>query len=63
MSDLHTLHKSARTLILSLRDGIEQLEKLEQVSRCATIYLRHNEESGTGRHEGARLLLIDINIS
>ena len=31
MSDLQTLHKSARTLVLSLRDGIEQLEKLEQV--------------------------------
>ena len=32
MSDLQTLHKSANTLVLSLRDGIEQLEKLEQVS-------------------------------
>lgn len=31
MSDLQTLHKSARTVILSLRDGLEQLEKLEQV--------------------------------
>ena len=33
MSDLQALHKSAKTLILSLRDGIEQLEKLEQVRR------------------------------
>ncbi|CAL5225285.1 g8083 [Coccomyxa viridis] len=30
MSDLQSLHRSAKTLILSLRDGIEQLEKLEQ---------------------------------
>ena len=31
MSDLQTLHKTARSLILSLREGIEQLEKSEQV--------------------------------
>ncbi|KAK9858426.1 hypothetical protein WJX84_009729 [Apatococcus fuscideae] len=29
MADLTTLHKSARTLILSLREGMEQLERAE----------------------------------
>lgn len=32
MADLTALHKSARTLILSLRDGMEQLERAETVS-------------------------------
>lgn len=31
MGDLTTLHKTARSLILSLRDGIEKLEKSENV--------------------------------
>ncbi|BDA40502.1 probable Golgi SNAP receptor complex member 2 [Coccomyxa sp. Obi] len=31
MSDLQSLHKSARTLILSLREGVERLEKGDQV--------------------------------
>lgn len=31
MSDIKTLHKTARTLILSLRDGLEQLERSENV--------------------------------
>ena len=32
MSDIKTLHKTARTLILNLRDGLEQLERSENVS-------------------------------
>ena len=32
MSDLASLHKTARSLILSLRDGLEQLERSEKVS-------------------------------
>lgn len=31
MSDIKTLHKTARTLILNLRDGLEQLERSENV--------------------------------
>lgn len=32
MSDIKSLHKTARTLILNLRDGLEQLERSENVS-------------------------------
>ena len=32
MSDIATLHKTARSLILSIRDGLEQLERSESVS-------------------------------
>ena len=32
MGDLQTLHKTARSLILSLREGLEHLEKSEQVN-------------------------------
>ena len=31
MGELQTLHKTARSLILSLREGVEQLERAEQV--------------------------------
>ena len=33
MADLVGLHKSARTLILSLREGLEQLERAEVVRK------------------------------
>ena len=32
MSDIKSLHKTARTLILNLREGLEQLERSENVS-------------------------------
>ena len=32
MSDIKSLHKTSRTLILNLRDGLEQLERSENVS-------------------------------
>ena len=31
MSDIKSLHKTARTLILNLREGLEQLERSENV--------------------------------
>ncbi len=36
MSDIKSLHKTARTLILNLRDGLEQLERSENVSDLVT---------------------------
>ena len=38
MSDIKTLHKTARTLILNLRDGLEQLERSENVSDLAILH-------------------------
>ncbi|KAL3147673.1 hypothetical protein ABBQ32_002426 [Trebouxia sp. C0010 RCD-2024] len=35
MSDIKTLHKTARTLILNLRDGLEQLERSENAPHYA----------------------------
>ncbi len=66
MSDLQALHKSAKTLILSLRDGIEQLEKLEQVSSRSSpdlrLYSAHVQGSCVGRH-GKDTLLPSCDVS
>ena len=37
MSDIKTLHKTARTLILNLREGLQQLERSENVSRLVVF--------------------------
>lgn len=40
MSDIKSLHKTARTLILNLRDGLEQLERSENVGDHAAIFVK-----------------------
>lgn len=40
MSDIKSLHKTARTLILNLRDGLEQLERSENVGDLTAILVK-----------------------
>lgn len=41
MADLDLLHKSARSLILRLRAGLDKLERAEQVSAFSPWSLQH----------------------
>ncbi|KAK9916556.1 hypothetical protein WJX75_004123 [Coccomyxa subellipsoidea] len=49
MSDLQTLHRSARTLILSLREGVEHLEKGDQVHQ------QYGQATGLAQQLGGKL--------